>query len=415
MKPLPDLVGLECEAQEAARLPAATAPSEGGTRRLVLLSCGHFCIDLYSSALGALQPLLAARYGLSLLQAGILGGLLSFSSSVMQPLYGYLSDRLHFRGFTVLAPFVAGLFISSLGLAPNYRTLLLLVFLGCVGIAAFHPQGTAHASATLHQRRGLAMAIFITSGTIGLSAGPVYFSLINSWLGFERSYWAALPGLAMTLVLAVNLPAPPQRSHAGEGRFDLAPFLRVWRPMLLLYFLVVIRSIIQIVFAQFLPLYFHLERGFSISAASYVLTLFLLSGAVGGFAGGNLADRFGGRRIVMFSMICSVPFLVLFLVTRGWTSLAALCAGGLILFFTIPVNVTMAQELVPTQSGTVSALMMGFAWGMAGLLIIPLFGGVADHIGLHSALWGVILMPLVGFVLAVRLPADHPPQAAVAQ
>jgi FSR family fosmidomycin resistance protein-like MFS transporter len=400
----------------AGERPASTAAavlpetSGGAGRRLLLLSCGHFFVDLYSSALGALQPLLVARHGLSLLQAGTLGGVLSFSSSLMQPLYGYLSDRMHFRGFTVLAPFIAGIFISSLGLAGGYGTLLALVFLAGVGIAAFHPQGTAQAAATYPYRRGLTMAIFITSGTIGLSMGPTYFSLMIGWLGLERAYWAAVPGLFVTLVLAFTLTTPADTRRSARVPFDLVPLRRVWKPMTLLYFLVVIRSIIQISFAQFLPLYLHLERGYPTSQASYVLTLFLLGGALGGFVGGNLADRFGGKRIVIFSMIGSVPFLVLFQATTGWVSLTAMCLGGIIALFTIPVNVTMAQELVPrSQAGTVSALMMGFAWGMAGIFGIPLLGWVADHIGLTGAFWAVVLSPLIGFFLAVKLPNDPRP------
>ena len=376
----------------------------------MLLSCGHFCIDLYSSALGALQPLLAARHSLSLLQAGILGGVLSFSSSVMQPFYGYLSDRLPYRGFTVLSPVLAGLFISSLGLAPAFSNLLLLVFLAGVGIAAFHPQGTAQAATTLGERRGLAVSIFITSGTIGLSLGPAYYSFLAGWLGIENIYWGALPGLLITLVLAVGLPSPPPREPAAGAGFDPAAFRRVWKPMTQLYLLVVIRSTIQIVFAQFLPLYFHLERGFAVSSASYVLTLFLFGGALGGFLGGSLADRFGNRPIVVISMAGSIPFLALFLATGGWISLAGLFIGGTILLFTVPVNVTMAQDLVPGQSGTVSALMMGFAWGMAGLIFIPLIGWAADQAGLHTVLWGVILLPLAGFLLAWKLPAGTPPR-----
>src|SRR4030081_435540 len=81
---------------------------------LVLFACGHFVIDMYSIALGVLQPLLLVRFGLTLTQAGILGGMLLFSSSVLQPVYGYLSDRFHTRLFSVLAPALAGVFISSL-------------------------------------------------------------------------------------------------------------------------------------------------------------------------------------------------------------------------------------------------------------------------------------------------------------
>src|SRR5947209_8633531 len=107
---------------------------------LVLFCCGHFFIDLYSIALGVLQPLLLAQYGLSLTQAGVLGGMLVFSSSVMQPVYGYLSDRFHSYLFTALAPAVAAIFISSLGNASGYWTLLAMVWLGGAGIASFHPQ-----------------------------------------------------------------------------------------------------------------------------------------------------------------------------------------------------------------------------------------------------------------------------------
>src|SRR5947209_6192873 len=79
---------------------------------LALFSIGHFVIDLYSSALSAFQPFLGEKLNLSLTQAGLLGGLMVFSGSVVQPAYGLLSDRFHTRMFSVLAPAVAGIFIS---------------------------------------------------------------------------------------------------------------------------------------------------------------------------------------------------------------------------------------------------------------------------------------------------------------
>src|SRR5215831_17967774 len=97
---------------------------------LALFCLTHFIIDVYSGALGALQPLLMAPFRMNFTQAGILAGVLSFSSSVLQPGWGYLADRFHSRLFTALAPAVAGIFISSLGWAPNYWMLLVMVFAG---------------------------------------------------------------------------------------------------------------------------------------------------------------------------------------------------------------------------------------------------------------------------------------------
>jgi len=192
----------------------------------------------------------------------------------------------------------------------------------------------------------------------------------------------------------------------SQKKFDWASLRAVWKPMTVLYFLVLIRSIVQITFTQFLPLYLRGERHFSVSAASLSLSLYLVGGAVGGLAGGNLADRFGGRLVILTSMIGSVPFLVLFVFGHGAWSQAGLFVGGLILLFTMPVNIVIAQELAPTQAGTVSSLMMGFAFGIAGLVFIPLTGWVADIWSIQFAFAGLITFPVLGFLLALKLPRN---------
>jgi FSR family fosmidomycin resistance protein-like MFS transporter len=351
-----------------------------------------------------LQPLLVERFGMTLASAGVLGGVLVCSSSVMQPAYGYLSDRFRTRLFAALGPALAGLFISALGLAPSYGWLLLMVAIGGAGIAAFHPQASSNAIAHIERNRAGAMAVFISSGTLGYALGPTYFSLVSGRLGLDRTWWAAIPGILISVLMLALLPAPPPHESDRAPGFDWAALRGVWKPLSILYALVFLRSIVQITFAQFIPLYLHLERGYTIAMADYTLSLYLVFGAAGGFAGGHLADRFGGPRVIKFSMIGSVPFLALFFFAHGWLSVAGLLVGGLVLLFTIPVNVVMAQELVPSQAGTVSALMMGFAWGMAGIVFIPLTGWVADRLSLHYALMALTVFPLAGFFLSLKLP-----------
>lgn len=383
--------------------PELAAATRASLISLVSLSCGHFSVDLYSSALGALQPLLLERFHTTLTQAGILGGVLVFSASVMQPVYGYLSDRFHSRVFTVLAPAVAGLFISAMGRASSYNWLLVLVFLGGTGVAAFHPQASVRAVLGAEGKRARAMAIFVSAGTLGYALGPIYFSAISTHWGLAQLQWAAVPGVLMTLLLFAT-PDSESASARPRGGFEWRPLAAAWKPLTLLYGIVFIRSILQIAFAQFLPLYLHLDRGFGVVRANYALSAYLAAGAVGGFLGGHLADRFGGRLVILFSMIVSVPFLVLFFATSGWLSIAGLIASGFILLFTIPVNVVMAQRLVPEQAGTVSALMMGFAWGMAGMVFIPIIGLAADHFSLDRVLASLAIFPVIGFLLAWKLP-----------
>jgi FSR family fosmidomycin resistance protein-like MFS transporter len=371
---------------------------------LSLLSAGHFAVDLYSGSLGALQPRLVEHYGLSLADAGMLGGVLMASASLMQPVYGYISDRIPSRIFAGLGPAVAAVFIASLGIAHGFGGLLLMVALGGAGVAAFHPQASSRAVAGIEKHRGRAMAIFISAGTLGTAAGPTYFAGVTSWLGLENMYWAAIPGMIVGALLfpaLANVYDVPRKSSEKSGWRALH---EVRKPLAILFTLVFLRSVVQGVFGQFIPLYLHLERGYSLTAASIVLSLFMGFGAIGGLTGGHLADRFGGRRVIIVSMIASVPFLATFFLATGWISIAGLLLGGLIMLFTIPVNVLMAQDLAPSEAGTVSALMMGFAYGTSGLIFVPLTGWAADVFSLHHALFALVALPVLGFFLSLRLP-----------
>ncbi len=371
---------------------------------LILFSLGHLCVDVYSGVLGALQPLLVKRFGLSLAQAGMLGGALMFSSSLMQPAYGYLSDRIRSRLFAALGPAVAGIFISMLGLAPGYPWLFAMVLLGGAGVAAFHPQASSQAVANIESNRSRAMAVFVSAGTLGFALGPLFFSLLARGFGLSGVWTGAIPGILVSVLLLTLLPAPPQRASHGPA-FDWQPLLKFWKPITLLFTLVFLRSVVQVVFGQFIPLYLTIERGFSNTIASLGLSIYVTAGAIGGLVGGHLADRFGGKLVIALSMIGSVPFLLAFFLTRGAVSIIALAAGGLVLLFTIPVNVVMAQELVPAQAATVSALMMGFAYGTSGLIFIPLTGWMSDLFSIHCALMALLAFPLVGFGLSLLLPA----------
>lgn len=375
-----------------------------GYSLLALLSLGHTFIDLYSGALGVLQPFLVAQLGLSLTQVGILGGALILSSSVAQPLYGYLSDRFRSPLFTSLAPAVAGVCICSLALAPGYFWALLCVILGGAGIAAFHPQGSSWAAAGVRRNQGGSMAVFISAGTLGMALAPIFFERWIAAFGFSRLPWAATMGLAISLLLFLKVREPAglmtKRTH-----FDARLLISKWRPLAILYIGVFLRSAIQVVYAQYLVLYLSRERGFSVREAAYGATAYLTAGALGGFLGGHLSDRFGARRVILWSFAGSMPFLAAFFLVRNpIASILLLAAGGFVLLFTIPVNVVVAQKLVPTQAGTVSALLMGFAWGGAGLLFLPLVGWAAEFAGLHTVMFSLVWLSLPAWLLTRMLP-----------
>lgn len=372
---------------------------------VVLLALGHFWVDLYSGSLGVLQPLLIAKFKFNLTQVGLLGGAFVFAGSVMQPVFGILSDRFQSRLFTCATPAIAAIFISSLAYAAGFPSAVLMIFLSGLGIAAYHPQGGSWSVAAAPKDPAFWLAVFITCGNLGIACGPALFSDWVSRFGFDRAPWLAVPGLVMTAVMltTVRVPSSVQRS----GGFQIQPLLAVKRSMLLLLLAVFLRSAIQITFTQMLPLYLHTGRGYGERTAAWITTAYLAVGASGGFAGGWMTRRFSTKTVLMGSFGWAIPFLAgFFLLPGGWLPIALLLVGGLILLFTIPVNVVVAQRLAPAQAATVSALMMGLGWGSAGVVFIPFTGWLADLTSLHVALMVLLVCPVFGLVATSMLPKE---------
>jgi FSR family fosmidomycin resistance protein-like MFS transporter len=150
----------------------------------------------------------------------------------------------------------------------------------------------------------------------------------------------------------------------------------------------------------------------SLAAAGAAAAAYLFASGIGGFLGGPAADRWGPRRVIIVSLVASVPFLAIAPALSGWNFVVVLAIGGFLLQSTLPVNVTFGQTLAPISAATVSSLMMGFAWGTGGLSV-PFVGMLADRIGIERALVTMAAMPLLAAALAVPLPSGkHLPGAA---
>src|SRR5262249_31626241 len=204
------------------------------TPRLLLLSLAHFTIDAYSSFFSPLLPLLVTKLDLSLTRVGTLVALASVASSFAQPVFGLLGDRLRRPWFVAVGPLIAATFLSAIGTAPTFGALVSLLMLGGIGVAMFHPQAAAISSG-LTARRSVAMAIFVTGGTLGFSLGPLVAVSVVGAFGLERTWVAAFPGLLMAgLLLAWFMRVPPH-THAGRARPRLSGLRPVLRPLTLLY------------------------------------------------------------------------------------------------------------------------------------------------------------------------------------
>jgi FSR family fosmidomycin resistance protein-like MFS transporter len=373
-------------------------------KKSAIFSLGHFMTDIYPAFLPPLLPLLMDKFQLSYTRASFLGMILSFSSSLTQPVFGYLSDRYGGRKFMIMGPLVAGLAFSAIGLAWDYWAILALIVIGGLGGASYHPEAAVSAVSLAGRRRTLAMAFFSLGGNLGYGISPFFILAIVTLFGFEWTPLAALPGIGMAWLLHKKAPVLekiPLPSSAEALPTGAAANLRLNR-FLVLMAVVILRITTVVSLLTFLPTVQTL-RGFSLVVAGSSFTIFMLCGAAGGMTGGFLADRIGRKPLIVASFILALPVFVAFLVLRGPFSFLPLALLGFLLFLSEPACIVLAQELAPHKTRIASSLVMGLAWGIGGLGLLGT-GALADRLGIENTLVVLILLPAGALLSSLFLP-----------
>ena len=154
----------------------------------------------------------------------------------------------------------------------------------------------------------------------------------------------------------------------------------------------------------FLPLLFQ-GRGYPASVWAGLLTVFLMSGTVGGLLGGYLSDRIGRRLVIVWSLIIAVPLLLLMIRAEGISLWIVTGMAGAAILTSFSVLTVKAQEMLPGNIGMASGLILGFGIGVGGLGAWPA-GILAERLGIFETLNLLASLPVLAALVAWTLPTD---------
>ncbi|HET8984914.1 MAG TPA: MFS transporter [Trueperaceae bacterium] len=375
-----------------------------GTSLTALLFCAHFFNDLFAGTLAALLPTLQLRFDASEVMLAAFVATLSFSSSMLQPLFGAVADRVGRRVVAAVGVITTSAILSLMGISPSPWLLLPLLLFGGLGSAAFHPSAISLARSAVSRNRGLAMGIFSAGGTFGMAMGPLVIGLflINGWL--HLTPWLMVPGILFGLLIYLLVPVQPRDPAAHKGKlFDADLFTG---PVGRLCIAGVLRSISWTAIINGAPLWLVHARGLGPTSPTLFLTItiFTISGALGGILSGLVEHRFSRQVLVTGSMLAAVVPLVLMLVSTPGSALYYLCVAlaGMLVNGGLPIMVVSAQDMAPHAIATVSGMMMGLTWGTAGVLYLGV-GALQGAIGMNAAMAISVLPLLPGALIAYRV------------
>jgi len=376
-------------------------------RILASLSFCHLLNDLMQSLLPSVYPMLKQAFGLSFRQIGLITLVSQITASLLQPVIGVYTDRRpqpHSlavgMGFTLVG-------MVLLGFGPSFAAVLLAAAMIGLGSAVFHPESSRIARLASGGRHGFAQAFFQVGGNIGSSVGPLLAAFLVLPYGRRSIAWFSLTAVVGILFLW-NVGNWYKRTAVFDGSAkgpagDTSLSRRETRVALALLLCLIFSKYIYL--ASFGSYYtFYLMSRFNLSVRSAQIHLFLFLGAVaaGTIFGGPIGDRFGRRRVILWSILGVLPFsLALPYVDLFWTRVLSIIIG-LILASAFSVIVVYAQELVPGRVGTISGLFFGFAFGIAGVGAAVL-GELADRTSISTVYLVCSYLPAIG-VLGFWLP-----------
>ena len=370
------------------------------------LSGGHLAVDFAAGSVPALIPFMTDRFQLGYALSAMLLLAATASSSLVQPLFGLWSDR---RGALWLIPggvLLAAIGVGGAAVSPAYPLVLLLVFAGGLGIAAFHPEGAKFAAYASGRRRASGMSYFNSGGNAGYALGAFATGQLVVWLGLVGGLVAMVPVLVASFGLARVVPHLSElRPETDETSYQRGDDRR--RAMALLGLVIALRSVSWFTLLAFVPLWI-VSLGHSKADGNRLLFVMLLAGAVGTLLLGPLADRIGLRPTLAITQALVTPMILVFVYIGGLPGAVALMLVGVCIVGSFGVTMVLSQLYLPRHVGMASGLSIGLAMGIGGVAAVVL-GAVADAIDLKTALTISALVPALGLIVCLRLPAPATP------
>ena len=368
-----------------------------------LAMLGHACSDINQGALSAVLPFLVTG-GYSYTQAVMLVFAANIVSAVVQPLFGWISDRRAcpwFMGFGVL---LAGAGMAGIGWAGSYPLVVASALISGFGVAMFHAEGGRISNLAAGVRKGNGMSIFAVGGNVGFFVGPVMAAVALTAFGMRGLVVFLVPTAVCALVLFANNGRLKALGTAQSSAGYVPDQPERWGMFGLVMGVLSLRSVLSYGFMAFIPLFLMSVLGQSEAASSLAISLFSVAGMVGTAVSGRTAEVVGAHRLCIACLVVTAIAGVAFACNGSSVALAlaltAVMAIGVDLFY--PSTVAVGMSYVPRHLGTASGLTYGVAICIGGAAE-PALGIAGDSFGLVPVMVALAVCSAIAAVIAVAV------------
>ncbi len=366
--------------------------------KVLVVSFGHMLHDIYSAFLAPLVPLLVAKLGISLALGGMLDSIRNLPS-LLNPLFGYIVDKLRTRYFIILTPVVTAITMSLLGLAPSYAVACILLLVMGISASFFHVPAPVMIKRFAGTQTGRGMSWYMLAGESSRTLGPLIITgAITVW-GLEGT-WKLIPfSFIASFLLYLKLKNVELYSSRHKDDSDAGTGIREMLPLFgSITGYTSFMMALKIAVTLYLPAYL-LYQGKSLVEASFMLSVLQFAGAAGTFFAGSISDKIGRKNTLYISgLICPV-LMWTFLKAPEEFYIPILAVLGFFLFASGPVLLALVQDAGARSPALANGLYMTINFSVRALVVF-IVGVLVERFGYEAiyfyiVFWSLGVLPLI--------------------
>ena len=253
------------------------------------------------------------------------------------------------------------------------------------------------------------MSIFIAMGTFGYSLGPAISSGISELWGLEKLPFACVLGVVFSFFILKTVPKITINCEKEKNTSLLKATKAIFsdKPVSVLVAASIVKSFVVSSFSIILPFYWK-SIGYNVSKIGIILLAFMLAGAIAIISSPWFEKRIGVKNVFYISLVSVLPLGIIFYLCKGQgiIGLISFILIGFVSFFAVPVNMSLAQRLMPEFKSMISGFIGGFSWGVIGL-ILPLISMIAEKTGIMPILLIMTFIPFFFAYFIKYLPEEN--------
>ena len=386
---------------------------EGRNQLAVTVVLGHAIKHIYNSGLSTiLLPEIKLGLGLTGTQLGALAFTRQLTGWFTTVAAGYLGDRFANKAALMLgiSMTLMGLSYFFAGFATNYWVMLAAMLFVGIGPSMYHPPAIGALSRRFPDKRGFAISLHGTGGSVGEVVGPLLTAGALTFLMWQdvlkvSLFPAILAGFLIWSMMRTVRGEVASTESTSDYFKSIASLLRKSR-LAILVAVTALRSMGQAAIMIFLPVYLREDLAYSAFTVAIYLSMAQVVGMFAQPAMGYFSDRLGRKIVLIPSMtVMGLLFFVLTYADPGWPLIVTIIALGTFLYSLHTIFIAAAMDVAGDEvQSTVVSLIYGASF--IGTLSPVIAGRIADNYGTENTfLYGGAMILLATLILALtRLP-----------